>query len=1004
MKKLLLILTGVIVLFTLAIILVLYLYKDDIKHQMDKSIAEYVDADVYYDPGSFSLSLFRHFPHPTASISNFGIVCRNEFTGDTLMSVHNFRITADLFSLFGDQIRFKAIDLYKPRIFLTILEDGLTNYDIIKSDGEDAVEATQEQTSSVSVGIDSWSMSNGLIVYDDKSYSFFVSLEGIDHEGSGNFTLDVFDMHTFSSARKVVVEYDGVRYLGGQQIKADVTMNINLKENIFTFKENHVFVNDLGISFNGFMAMPSEDIEMDVSFSTENAGIKSLYSLIPSVYLSEYDAIEATGMLAFGGKVVGTYSGSSLPAFDISLQARDGRIKYPDMPLPLKDINLDMTIMNDDGILDHTMIDIRELNMLVGHDPINARLLIKNLIDYDMAIDVKAKIDLKNLGTVFPIEDMDLRGIFSMDLQAEGVVDTIRQIFPVIDARMSLKDGFFKNSMLTKPVDGLGFNTQITCSTGKIEDFVVTLNSLEMKMGSDQFAARGVVSNPLDYQWDIFANGRLNLQMISEMMPVEGVRYEGLLVADVQMEGRYSDLEAGRYSKIPTSGHVNIKDLKYESQDMPQEVVISSASATFSPDHIKVDHLKGIAGKSDFLLSGSIYRYMNYLFGDSEVLKGDMTLNSKLINVNEWMEQPAETTDDAGVDSVKMELPVIPKGINLKFQSKIGRIIYDNLILKKVKGIMIVSEGMLVLKALSFETLGGDVVMDGLYDTRDQKKPGFSYKLNMNHISIPGAFTNFNTVKTFAPMARVMDGNFSSEFQIEGMMNQDITPVVKTINGNGSVKIADAFIAGSKLIEGLNGLAGMNISTENLRLNDIKILASIEDGRAYVQPFDLNIDKHKIRVSGSIGADGNLDYLLETEVEAGEKGQKINALLSSLSGNEQDSTDTTIKLKIKVGGTYENPKFSLAGIASADGRSKLEADLKKEVSDKAEKVEEEAKSQIMEGIGHVLEGDTAALNQQTDSLKNLLNDDILDNLGQKGEEIKNSLQNLFKKKKKDENQ
>ena len=94
----------------------------------------------------------------------------------------------------------------------------------------------------------------------------------------------------------------------------------------------------------------------------------------------------------------------------------------------------------------------------------------------------------------------------------------------------------------------------------------------------------------------------------------------------------------------------------------------------------------------------------------------------------------------------------------------------------------------------------------------------------------------------------------------------------------------------------------------------------------------------------------------------------------------------------------------MAGIASADGRSKLEADIKEEVSDKAEKVEEEAKLQIMEGIGHVLEGDTAALKQQTDSLKNLLNDDILENLGQKGEDIKNSLQNLFKKKKKDENQ
>jgi hypothetical protein len=230
-----------------------------------------------------------------------------------------------------------------------------------------------------------------------------------------------------------------------------------------------------------------------------------------------------------------------------------------------------------------------------------------------------------------------------------------------------------------------------------------------------------------------------------------------------------------------------------------------------------------------------------------------------------------------------------------------------------------------------------------------------------------------------------------------------MTPVYNSLNGNGTIQIADAFVTGSKLIDGLNGVTGMNISTDNLHLNDIRILASMKNGRAYVQPFDLNIDKHKIRVSGSIGADGSLDYLMETEIEAGEKGQKINALLASISGNKQDSTDTTVKLKIKVIGTYDSPEFSLAGIASADGRSKLEADIKKEVSDKAEIVEEEAKSQMMEGIGHVLEGDTAALEQQVDSLKNLLDDDLLENLGEKGEDIKKSLQNLFRKSKKDEN-
>jgi len=1003
MKKILLILAGTTLLFILAAILVLYIYKDDIKDQVDKSIAANIDADVYYEPGSFSLSIFRHFPHPTASLSNFGVVNRNEFKSDTLLSVYNFQLTVDLFSLFGDQIRFKAIDLDRPRIFLKILENGLSNYDIVKSDDKDEEGETEGESSSVSVGIDSWSINNGLIVYSDQSLPLNMRLEGIDHHGSGDFTMEVFDMHTNSVIKRIIVEYDGVKYLKDQQVEADVTMNIDLKKSKFTFKENHVFINDFGIAFSGFIAMPSEDINIDVSFITEDADIKSLYSLIPSVYLTDYDNIEATGVVNFEGKVAGIYSDSSMPAFDVSLQAKDGMIKYPDMPLPVKEINLDMTIKNDDGIMDHTMIDIRALKMLIGHDPVSASILIRNLTDYSMIADVKAKINLENLSTVFPMDDMKLTGLFSIDLQAEGLVDTIKHIFPVIDAKMSLKDGYFKNDMLTTPVEGLGLDAGITCSTGKVEDFVITLNSLKMEKGSDKFSAHGVISNPLDYQWDIFAKGKLDLKAISEMVPVEGIEYEGLLVADVQTKGKFSDLEAGRYAKIPTSGHVAVEGLNYKSQDIPLAVIISSASGTFSPDRIEVDHLIGKAGASDFSLSGSVYRYMNYLFGENEILKGNMTLTSKLLNVNEWMEQSVDTVGVAGSDSITMELAEIPKDLDFRFQSDIGQIMYDNLILKEVNGIMTVTGGMLMLKALSFKTLGGNIVMDGMYDTRDMRRPGFSYTLDMSNISIPGAFNSFNTVKTYAPMARIMNGDFSSGFHIEGLINKDMTPVYNSLNGSGTIQIADAFVTGSKLIDGLNGVTGMNISTDNLHLNDIRILASMKNGRAYVQPFDLNIDKNKIRISGSIGADGSLDYLMETEIEAGEKGQKINALLASISGNKQDSTDTTVKLKIKVNGTYDSPEFSLAGIASADGRSKLEADIKKEVSDKAEIVEEEAKSQMMEGIGHVLEGDTAALQQQVDSLKNLLDDDLLENLGEKGEDIKKSLQNLFRKSKKDEN-
>lgn len=1002
MKKILLLLGGFIVLIFVTAFLVLFIYRDDIQRQVDKAIAEYVDADVYYDPGSFSVSLFPHFPNPTVSLADFGVVCREPFAGDTLISVDRLQVTADLFSLFGDKMRLKAVDLSRPRIYVLVAEDQSANYDIIKSADEEANKEQQETESRFSLGIDSWSMSDGRILYDDRSLSFYLLLEDLDHRGRGDFTQDVFDMSTVTGVKKVVARYDGINYLNGQQVEAEVTMNMNLKDFVFTFKENKVRINDLGVSFSGSVAMPSDDIDLEMSFAAQDADIKSLYSLIPSVYTSDFNDIETSGTLALKGNVTGTYSETQMPGFSLTLKAENGRIKYPGLPKPVTGIALDMQMDSEDGKPEHTRVNIRTLKMTIGRDPVEAHLWLKNLRNYDMVADIRAKLDLKDLTAVFPMEDTELGGLFNIDLHAEGVVDTLKGLYPVIKADMKWQDGYFKNSLLSAPIEGIQLNTRISCPTGKIRDVIAEIDPLELAMGSDRFTARGTVANPEDYQWDIFAKGRLNLKAISEMIPLEGVHYEGMLTADVKTKGKFSDLEAGRYSKVPTSGRITLENLKYKDAGMPHPVIVTRASGSFSPERIAVEHLAGTAGRSDFSLSGTVDRYMNYIFGQNETIKGRLNLKSKLLDVDEWLAQTGGLAEGGGTDSVQLEMPEIPRDIDFEFVSDIGTIYYDNLTLERAHGLMSVHDGMLSLKGLSFETLGGSVTMDGKYDTRDPEMPGFAYTLHMKEISIPGAYEHFNTVKTFAPMAKAMDGHFHTDFEIKGKMQRDMTPVYKSLNGNGTIGITDALVKSSRIIDELNRLTGMGISSGNLHLNDIKILASMENGRAYVRPFNIRADSHEIRVSGSIGADGSLDYMLDTEVDAGVKGQQINALLASLSGKEADSTDTRVHLKIKVGGTYDHPRLSLASVASSNGRSELKAGAKEELAEASGQVKEEAKTQILEGIGHVLEGDTAALEEQSDSLKNIINNDILDDLGQKGEDIKNSLKNLFGKKKKND--
>jgi len=116
MKKILIVLASIIALLLVAAILIPVIFRDDIEKLVRKSIDDIeklvrksiddnIDAHVYYDPSKFDLTIIRSFPNPTALISDFGIVGKGVFAGDTLFSTGSFGITIDLFSLFGDEYK-----------------------------------------------------------------------------------------------------------------------------------------------------------------------------------------------------------------------------------------------------------------------------------------------------------------------------------------------------------------------------------------------------------------------------------------------------------------------------------------------------------------------------------------------------------------------------------------------------------------------------------------------------------------------------------------------------------------------------------------------------------------------------------------------------------------------------------------------------------------------------------------------------------------------------------
>lgn len=884
MKKLLVFLGGLVVLILIAAILIPVIFKDDIKKAIDGAVAENINANVFYDPDGLSLTLINNFPNFTLGLENFGISGKDEFEKDTLVSVGSFEIIIDLMSVIsGDQITINAITLDQPKILVLVLPDGKANYDIaMPAEEEDVTLPSEDGSSAFNIGIKKWEIINGDMVYADQTMNFYTSVLGINHTGSGDFTQALFDLTTNTTVDDLSLGFEGVEYMSGKTANIDLILSMDLDNMKFTFKENTIKVNDFGFGFDGYVSMPGEDIDMDITYNGKDISIKSILSLIPGDYQTYLEGVSAEGNINFDGFVKGKYNDTLLPTVNSKLEINNGSISYAEYPIPIEEINVSTELNVPGENMDDMLFNMNNFSMLVDGESVTSKLMFKNLANYT---------------------------------------------------------------------------------------------------------------------WDFSLNGNLDLEKILKIVPIEGTELKGKIISNFTTSGNMGLIEAEKYDKIPAKGNMTIRNFYFRSIDLPQGFEIYSSRMSFSPKIISLDQFDAMLGNSDMQMDGTISNYIGFALDSTQVLKGNLNFASNKFDLNEWMTDE-EVSEEEVEDTTALEVVKIPENIHFVMKANMKKIQYDNMPITDLVGNIIIKDGGIKMEDTGFDMLGGAFTLAGSYNTAKVENPTFDFDFGIKDLSIPVSYKTFNTIQTLAPIAKNVDGKFSTNFKIGGALGQDMMPLYDQLYGNGLVKIAEAALSGGKLTSAVSSVTKLGGASDKVSLKDVIMETEIKDGRLHVKPFDINFGGKKTTISGSNGADGSIDYIMKMNVPAGAIGDAANNALASLTGIKS-AVGKNIKLNLKVTGSYDSPKVGLAGTEAgesnsgnnnvtaaakdqakqklAEEKAKAEAAAKAELEKKKKEAEEKAKK--------LKEEAEAKAKAEAERLKK-----------EAEEKAKNALKGLFKKK------
>ena len=513
------------------------------------------------------------------------------------------------------------------------------------------------------------------------------------------------------------------------------------------------------------------------------------------------------------------------------------------------------------------------------------------------------------------LKDVKTTGDFTVNGKVNGILtDTT---VPKFNIAIASTNSSFQYPNLPKSVENIVIDTKIINETGIMNDTYVNLDKLSFKIDQDVFNAKANIKNvATNALIAAELKGTINLGNVSKAYPVKlSVPLSGILVADVTTKFDMQSVETNQYQNIQNAGNMTLTGFNYAGEGMAKPVKINVASVAFNTSRINLNQFNATTGKSDIQMTGTLDNFYGFMF-KKQILKGNFNMNSNQFLVSDFMAPTnASTTSEAKTDTSNKSKTggssvKIPAFLDCSITAKANTVVYDNLTLKAVSGIMIIRDQAVKLMNVKTNVFGGQIGMNGVISTKE-KTPTFNMDLNLNKVDIAQSFTQLEMLKKIAPIAGIINGKLNSTIKLNGNLDaKEMTPNLKTLSGDliGQLMETKVNPNNSQMLTALTQNVKF-LDVNKLNLDNLKAALTFNDGKVNVKPFKIKYQDIVAEVGGSHGFDQNMNYNLKFDVPAKYLGTEVNKILSKLSPADASKIQN-VPINALMTGNFKNPKIT----------------------------------------------------------------------------------------------
>lgn len=558
----------------------------------------------------------------------------------------------------------------------------------------------------------------------------------------------------------------------------------------------------------------------------------------------------------------------------------------------------------------------------------------KQGMDMDLRLSTN-EVGFKELLSLIPaiyakdFQDLKTDGKVTLNAFARGSIEGNTKV-PQFEVNLDVKDAMFRYPSLPAGVEKINISALVRNAGGPLDATEISVAPFDFVLADNPFSLNATVKTPVsDPDFHLTARGKLDLGKVKEVYPLDDMQLNGLVQADLELGGRLSMVEKEQFEQMQAKGSLRLNQMKLVLKDMPP-VDIQQSVFTFSPRYLQLSETTVNIGKNDLTLDSRFENYLGYALKGS-TLKGTLNVSSNHLNLNDFMSaDTTATVAEVPADTVAMGVIRVPENIDFQMQASFRELLFDKMTLTDGKGTLLVRNGTVDMRNLSFNTMGGSVTMNGAYAAPQNKQPELNAAFNMRNISFAQAYQDLGLVQQLAPIFAGLKGNFSGNLQIDTPLDATMSPVMSAVQGKGALSTKDLSLSGVKFIDQVADIV-KKPSLKEIKVKDLNIDFEIKDGRVTTKPFDLKLGDYNMNLSGSTGLDQTIDYTGKITMPADGIASKLGTADMTIGG-----TFTSPKVGIDMASLARNAaEQALKGLGEKLGSDSKGSEEKKSVINKA---------------------------------------------------------------------